>query len=232
MQHKSMVSRGMAVLGAGAQCTREAHVKDNTLINEGARKADRSNRSQHKYHVDFSSDVPAETAELWVGTPYAAWIERDVQRRYAKEHAMKIQDLEQRLGNEVRRRRVLEAQLEEAKEQLKQIPELQEQLFQSKQVLLKQVEKGVAAIGLGNLHAVCRDILSEWRRFTTGKIVERLQQRVPDVGRCQFEMAQLHEEGMEHLKALHLRMLNTVERFMDKDAMIIREQKESWPCDP
>jgi hypothetical protein len=24
---------------------------------------------------DFNSDVPAETAELWVGTPYAAWIE-------------------------------------------------------------------------------------------------------------------------------------------------------------
>ena len=23
---------------------------------------------------DFNSDVPGETAELWVGTPYAAWI--------------------------------------------------------------------------------------------------------------------------------------------------------------
>ena len=27
MQHKSMVSRGMAVLGAGGQCTREAHLR-------------------------------------------------------------------------------------------------------------------------------------------------------------------------------------------------------------
>eukprot|EP00435_Cladocopium_sp_Y103_P057770 s218_g20.t1 len=228
MQHKSMVSRGMAVLGAGGQCTREAHLRDNTMINEGTRKSDRS--SQYRYHVDFNSDVPAETAELWVGTPYAAWIEKDVQRRYAKEYTKKVQDLEQRLDNEERRRRVLEAQLEEANEQLKQIPQLQEQLLQSKLLMLKQVEKGVAAVGLGNLHAVCRVVLSEWRRLATGNIVDRLRRRAPDVGRCHFEMVQLHEEGMEHLKALHLRMLNTVERFMDKDAMIIREKEEPWPC--
>ncbi|CAL1169701.1 unnamed protein product [Cladocopium goreaui] len=198
------------------------------MINEGAKKSDRS--SQYRYHVDFNSDVPAETAELWVGTPYAAWIEKDVQRRYAKEYTKKVQDLEQKLDNEVRRRRVLEAQLEEANEQLKQIPELQEQLLQSKLLMLKQVEKGVAAVGLGNLHAVCRVVLSEWRRLATGKIVDRLRRRAPDAGRCHFEMVQLHEEGMEHLKALHLRMLNTVERFMDKDAMIIRENEEPWPC--
>ena len=32
-------------------------------------------------------------------------------------------------------------------------------------------------------------------------IVDRLRRRVPDVGRCHFEMVALHEEGMEHLKA-------------------------------
>ena len=34
-----------------------------------------------------------------------------------------------------------------------------------------------------------------------GKIVDRLRRRAPDAGRCHFEMVQLHEEGMEHLKA-------------------------------
>lgn len=28
----------------------------------------------------------------------------------------------------------------------------------------RQVQKGVAAVQLGNMHAVCRDILFEWRR--------------------------------------------------------------------
>lgn len=32
----------------------------------------RLNRQDSK---DFNSDVPEETAELWVGTPYAAWID-------------------------------------------------------------------------------------------------------------------------------------------------------------
>eukprot|EP00434_Breviolum_minutum_P036292 symbB.v1.2.032152.t2/scaffold3710.1/size51634/2 len=221
MQNKSMVSRGMAVLGAGGQCTREAHRRDNSVVNEGAKKNARS--SQYRYHVDFTSDVPAETAEMWVGTPYAAWIEKDVQRKYAKEYTMKLQNLEKELDNEVRRREVAEAQLEDANEQLKLIPELQEQLLQSKL-------KGVAAVGLGNLHAVCRVILSEWRRHATANIVDRLRRRAPDVRRCHFEMVALHEEGMEHLKALHLRMLNTVERFMDKDAMIVRDNAP-WPCD-
>ena len=31
--------------------------------------------------------------------------------------------------------------------------------------------------------------------------MDRLRRRAPDVGRCHFEMVQLHEEGMEHLKA-------------------------------
>eukprot|EP00438_Fugacium_kawagutii_P010736 Skav218252 [mRNA] locus=scaffold2035:19644:21998:+ [translate_table: standard] len=51
MQHNgAMVSRGMAVLGAGAQCTREAHLRDNSVINEGPKKADRSRSSQYRYH--------------------------------------------------------------------------------------------------------------------------------------------------------------------------------------
>ena len=30
--------------------------------------------SKRVHSQDFNSDVPGETAELWVGTPYAAWI--------------------------------------------------------------------------------------------------------------------------------------------------------------
>lgn len=241
MQRKTMASRGMAVLGAGAQVTREAHLRDNTIISDGLdsglweragpsnNKKDRQS-SHYKYHVDFNSDVPEETAALWVGTPYAAWIEKDVQRRYAKENLTKLKELEHKLDNEVQRREAVETELQETQERLKKIPELEEALTKQKLLLLKQVQKGVAAVQLGNMHAVCRDILFEWRRFTTASIIDRLRRKVPDVGRCQFEMVQLQEEANEHLKAIQLQMLNTVARFMDKDAMIIqREGPEEWP---
>ena len=31
--------------------------------------------------------------------------------------------------------------------------------------------------------------------------IDRLRRRTPDVGRCHFELLQLHEQGLEHLKA-------------------------------
>lgn len=89
-----------------------------------------------------------------------------------------MKELERKMEAEVRHRMSLEEQLKDAQEELKLVPELKEQLLQTKMALLRrafhvwqplsrQVEKGVAAIGLGNLHAVCRDILYEWRRLTT-----------------------------------------------------------------
>ncbi|CAJ1388395.1 unnamed protein product [Effrenium voratum] len=238
MQRKTMVSRGMAVLGSGGQCTREAHLRDNTVIRDGlesgiwekstpSKKSDRA--GSQRYHVDFNTDVPPETAELWVGTPYAAWIEKDVIRRHQKENMAKLMELQQQIDEEARKRRAVEQQLLEAREELKQIPPLQEALMQCKQTMLKYVEKGVAASSLGNIRTVCRDILTEWRRHAQAKVTDRLRRRVPDVGRCHFELTQLHEEGLAHLKALQIDMLNTVTRFMDKDAMIIPpEDEDPW----
>ncbi|CAE7341718.1 unnamed protein product [Symbiodinium pilosum] len=237
MERRSLVSRGMAVLGAGGACTREAHLRDNSVVSpdaiaEGARQdcttglAKNLQPNAFKYHVDFSSDVPGETAELWVGTPYAAWIERDVRRRHSKEHMAQINELQEQLRQEVQRRRAVEQELEEAREELKKVPELQAALTESRQTLMKYVEKGLAISGLGNIHAVCRNILHQWRRHTTVNTIDRLRRRTPDVGRCHFELLQLHEQGLEHLKAVQVDMLNAVTRFMDKDAMIIPDREE------
>ena len=118
----------------------------------------------------------------------------------------------------------------------------------------RYVEKGVAASGLGNIYALCRNILHQWRRdlaffmLTSSQsqlrgryrhastvhvkrsarthncflaesrisnlklqsvscaqpevnTIDRLRRRTPDVGRCHFELLQLHEQGLEHLKA-------------------------------
>lgn len=48
--------------------------------------------------------------------------------------------------------------------------------------------------------------------WTKGNAISRLKRRAPDVGRCHFEMVQLHKEGMEYLQAIQLKMMNTVER--------------------
>ncbi|CAJ1349839.1 unnamed protein product [Effrenium voratum] len=77
----------------------------------------------------------------------------------------KLMELQQQIDEEVRKRRAVEQQLLEAREELKQIPPLQEALMQCKQTMLKYVEKGVAASSLGNIRTVCRDILTEWRRL-------------------------------------------------------------------
>ena len=45
---------------------------------------------------------------------------------------------------------------------------------------------------------------SQWRSSAFGaeaKVTDRLRRRVPDVGRCHFELTQLHEDGLAHLKA-------------------------------
>ena len=50
-------------------------------------------------------------------------------------------------------------------------------------------------------HGLCSHKAIDHLAPSQASIIDRLRRKVPDVGRCQFEMVQLQEEANEHLKA-------------------------------
>eukprot|EP00931_Biecheleriopsis_adriatica_P119340 TRINITY_DN94579_c0_g1_i1.p1 TRINITY_DN94579_c0_g1~~TRINITY_DN94579_c0_g1_i1.p1 ORF type:complete len:260 (+),score=64.30 TRINITY_DN94579_c0_g1_i1:58-837(+) len=228
----SMASSGMAVLGGGKSCTREAGVRDspfsfNVLPSQRAGLAEKDLLSsfgsrqgvgqtlQSDYHVDFDSEPPRETAALWVGTPYAKWIERDVRLRVAQESSVEIEKLREQLQEEKRQREALEQELQEANAKLRKIPEMEATMENLRSVLIRYVEKSSAGSALGSVRGQCIEIMREWRKFTIAQLLYKARNMRPDLQACNRELDMLHAASLEHMTSMRLQMQQTVARYMD-----------------
>lgn len=210
-------------VGSSLLLTREAYVRENSVLPSADKSAmpELVLKDLHRPGAlaEFLVEPPQGTKELWVGTPYAKWIERDVRFRLSKERDDELERLRTMLEEENQRRVVVEQQLAEAQHRIDvEMPGLKAKVCETKENMLRHVEKGALQTIFENTKMLAEACFRLWQIETYRSNLRSARGLRPDIRGCRQEMQEVMHTALLNWTNMQEQITEISMRYMDLDS--------------
>ncbi|CAE8633061.1 unnamed protein product [Polarella glacialis] len=174
-------------------------------------------------------DMLRATRELWAGTPYAKWIERDLRIKIQREKELEIQQIHMGIRQEELRRLEVEQELASVKESsakdLQQFKDLADKgKAKTMSWLLGHAGAGICS-GPVQLMAEC---FSAWQVDVCRLHLSRSKGKRPDMRGFKKELQQISEASITYITDMQNEIAAMSHRYMDVDSY--QDGKPSQPA--
>lgn len=180
-----------------------------------------SGKCYHHFHVDLKTTPPINTQHLWMGTPYAKWIERDVRIQVAQEVDDELERLRRQVQEEQLRRLQLEEELRTARAELSRLCIVEQDHCALKKRVLGYISKSAQVSEVAFAMNLVGGCFASWREHCARMEAERQRTRPrPDLEGCRADLDGLRLASLQQFQAIQDQYEELAIRYMTLDAYV------------